>query len=55
MASTFAKIGFTPNVKKVQSEMGSRLSYQAFEESDVDFIALDTTTENFIAEHLAAV
>lgn len=50
MASTFAKIGFTPNVKKVQSEMGSRLSYQAFEESDVDFIALDTTTENFIAE-----
>lgn len=50
MASAFAKIGFTPNVKKVQSEMGSRLSYQAFEESDADFIAIDPTTKNFIAE-----
>ena len=50
MARAFAQIGFTPNVRKVQSEMGSRQIYQAFEQGADDFTAIDLTTKNFIAE-----
>ena len=50
MARAFTKIGFTPNVRKVQSEMGSRQIYQAFEQGDDDFTGIDLTTKNFIAE-----
>ncbi len=48
MARAFAKISFTPNVQKIQSAMGSRHNYQAFEQGDIEPALLTAFEKQFI-------
>lgn len=48
MANRFTAIAFTPNVKAVQSEMGSRDSYGRHEQDPVDDPVLDANEISFI-------
>jgi hypothetical protein len=50
MARSFAKIGFTSNVKTIQSEMGSRENYQAFEQGDTDKVVISDDEKEFIGQ-----
>lgn len=50
MARAFAKIGFTPNVKQIQTEMGSRNSYQSLEHGETGPIVIDESARQFIEE-----
>ncbi|MGR8942059.1 MAG: pyridoxamine 5'-phosphate oxidase family protein, partial [Gammaproteobacteria bacterium] len=49
MARTFAKISFTPNVKAVQTEMGSRTAYRAAELGEAEEAVLGDAEKTFIA------
>lgn len=49
MARPFAKISFTPDVKAVQSAMGSRTAYQAAESGPVEQTILGVAEQTFIA------
>lgn len=48
MARAFANIAFTPSVKALQAEMGSRESYQTFEQGDIETVSIDEKAKNFI-------
>lgn len=48
MARAFAKISFTPNVQQIQSAMGSRHNYQAFEQGEVEPALLTEFEKQFI-------
>ncbi|WP_273149742.1 pyridoxamine 5'-phosphate oxidase family protein [Methylophaga thiooxydans] len=50
MARTFAKIGFTSNVKTIQSKMGSRENYQTFEQGGVDEVVISESEKQFIEQ-----
>lgn len=50
MARPFAKISFTPDVKAVQQEMGSRSAYLAAELGDTDEVRLGAREQAFIAD-----
>ncbi|WP_438969770.1 pyridoxamine 5'-phosphate oxidase family protein [Methylophaga sp.] len=50
MARAFAKIGFTPNVKSIQSQMGSRENYQFFEQGDTDEVIISEREKQFIEQ-----
>ncbi|HEC73929.1 MAG TPA: pyridoxamine 5'-phosphate oxidase [Methylophaga aminisulfidivorans] len=50
MARAFAKIAFTDNVKQLQSEMGSRETYQVFDQGDTNDMCIDKRTEQFIKQ-----
>lgn len=50
MARAFAKISFTPDVKAVQAEMGSRSAYRTAELGDAETVALGEFEQTFIAE-----
>lgn len=50
MARAFAHIGFTDNVKKIQTQMGSRLTYQSFEQGEVELVHLTEFERRFISE-----
>lgn len=50
MARAFAKISFTSNVRAVQSEMGSRVAYQAAEQGEPEDVALGAWEQEFIAQ-----
>jgi hypothetical protein len=50
MASAFAKIGFTPNVKQIQKEMGSRKNYQSLEQGETVSSVIDDKTKQFIEQ-----
>ncbi|WP_045225949.1 pyridoxamine 5'-phosphate oxidase family protein [Methyloterricola oryzae] len=50
MARAFAKISFTPDVQVVQSEMGSRTSYQGAEFGALETVVLGEAEQAFIAE-----
>jgi len=50
MARAFAKISFTPDVQAVQTEMGSRMAYQAAELGVAEEVALGAAEQAFIAE-----
>lgn len=49
MARAFANISFTPNVKKVQSDMGSRENYQKFEMGENELVQLSDFEKQFIS------
>lgn len=49
MARAFANIGFTPNVKKVQADKGSRHNYAFFEQGAVEEATLGDSEQAFIA------
>ncbi len=49
MARAFAKISFTPDVRTVQTEMGSRSAYLAAELGDSETVALSAVERGFIA------
>jgi len=49
MARAFAKIGFTPDVQALQTEMGSRSAYLAAELGDAETVALSEFEQVFIA------
>lgn len=50
MARAFAKISFTPDVKTVQTEMGSRHAYASVELGETEIPALGAEERAFIAE-----
>ena len=50
MTRAFAAISFTPNVQQIQTEMGSRHQYQAFEQGEVEPAILSTFEKQFIQE-----
>lgn len=50
MASAFAKIGFTQNVKQIQTDMGSRDSYQSLEQGETVSAVIDDKTKAFIEQ-----
>ncbi|MGR8942371.1 MAG: pyridoxamine 5'-phosphate oxidase family protein [Gammaproteobacteria bacterium] len=50
MAKAFAKISFTPDVQAVQTEMGSRMAYQAAELGKAEEVVLGDVEQTFIAE-----
>jgi len=50
MARAFAKISFTANVQAVQSEMGSRMTYQGAELGALETVVLGEAEQAFIAE-----
>ena len=50
MARAFATISFTPNVQKVQTEMGSRHNYQSFVQGNVEEVLLSEFEQSFIME-----
>ncbi len=49
MARAFAKISFTPDVRVVQSEMGSRAAYQSAESGELEEVVLGDAEQTFIA------
>lgn len=50
MARAFANISFTPNVKQIQSDMGSRQNYQQFEVGEKELVKLTETEKQFIQQ-----
>lgn len=50
MARAFAKISFTPNVKRIQTEMGSRNSYQLLEQGETVLPVIDDKVRQFIEQ-----
>jgi len=50
MARAFAKIGFTPNVQRIQTEMGSRNSYQSLENGETVPSLIDDRVKQFIEQ-----
>lgn len=50
MARAFAKIGFTSNVKQIQTEMGSRESYQSLEHGETVPSVIDDRAKQFIEQ-----
>lgn len=50
MARAFAKISFTPDVKEIQTEMGSRMAYQTAELGEAETVVLSAFEQAFIAE-----
>jgi len=50
MTRAFADISFTPNVQQVQTEMGSRHQYQAFEQGEVEPAILSAFEKQFIED-----
>lgn len=50
MTKAFANISFTPNVKQIQVEMGSRQTYKQFENGDVEAVRLSKYEKDFIKQ-----
>lgn len=50
MARAFAKISFTPDVRAIQTEMGSRAAYRATELGELEEAVLGDAEQTFIAE-----
>lgn len=50
MARAFAKICFTPNVKQIQTEVGSRNSYQSLELGEIVPLVIDDEVKKFIEQ-----